>query len=84
MDENEEQDLKEALICTILLSSAQIIQANKKKKKNRKVWVRKFLQQRERHGAHIITVNALRENDPYSFRRYLRMSSEVYEVSKIQ
>ena len=33
-----------------------------------------------KYGAHLATVNALRENDPHSFRRYLQMSSEVYQV----
>ena len=36
-----------------------------------------------KYGAHVATINALRENDPHSFGRYLRMSSEVYEVRMV-
>ena len=49
-------------------------------KKIKKKMKRDFLQQRNIYGAHSVTVNVLREKDPYSFRRYLRMSSDVYEV----
>ena len=31
----------------------------------------------------MVTVNALRENDPHSFRRYLRLCSDVYEVRMV-
>ena len=80
MEVQETQALEKALVCTILIASAKIIQdqTNRKKKRKRSTWVRGFLQQRGRHGAHIVTVNALRENDLYYFRRYLRMSSDVY------
>ena len=78
----EEQIVEEALICTILVTAASAFQENEvnKKRKRRSIWVRKFIQQRTTNGAHFVTVAALRENDPYSFRRYLRMSSDVYEV----
>ena len=36
-----------------------------------------------KYGAHVVTINALRENDAHSFGRYLRMSSEVYEVRMV-
>ena len=73
--------VEKALVCTIIASAAAVIkEKERKKRKRRRIWVREFLQQRENHGAHVVTVNALRTNDPYSFRRYLRMSSEVYEV----
>lgn len=73
--------LDEALVCTILVTSAAILhEEESKKRKKRSKSVRDFLQQRNMYGAHSVTVNVLREKDPYSFRRYLRMSSDVYEV----
>ena len=76
--------LEEALVCTILVSSAAILHDEEcKKRKKRTISVREFLQQRYRYGAHVVTVNALRENDPFSFRRYLRMSCDVYEVTNM-
>ena len=42
-----------------------------------------MLLDRNKNGAHVVTVNVLRESDPYSFRRYLRMSSDVYELRMI-
>ena len=73
--------LEEALVCTILVTSAVTLHNEEsKKRKKRSKSVRDFLQQRNIYGAHSVTVNVLREKDLYSFRRYLRMSSDVYEV----
>ena len=53
-----------------------------KRRKRTKIWTRMLLD-RNKNGAHVVTVNVLRESDPYSFRRYLRMSSDVYELRMI-
>ena len=37
----------------------------------------------KKYGAHVVIVNAHREIDPHSFRRYFRMSSDVYEVRMV-
>ena len=53
-----------------------------KRRKRTKISTRMLLD-RNKNGAHVVTVNVLRESDPYSFRRYLRMSSDVYELRMI-
>ena len=81
MMESENILLEEALVCTLIASTTAVIEEkNREKKKKKRIWVREFLQKRDKHGAHVVTVNALRTNDPYSFRRYIRISGEVYEV----
>ena len=52
-------------------------------KKSRKIGTRKLLLVHKKYGAHVVIVNAHREIDPHSFRRYLRMSSDVYEVRMV-
>ena len=82
--ESEEILVEKALVCTIIASAAAVIkEKDRKVRRKRRIWVREFLQQRDNHGAHVVTVNTLRTNHPYSFRRYLRMTSEVYEVFSI-
>ena len=43
----------------------------------------KFLLGSNNYIAHVVTFNALRENDSHFFRKYLRMSRDVYEVSMV-
>ena len=79
------QIVEDALACTILACSAAVCcqEEEGKRRKRRKVWTRKFLLDRNKYGAHVVTVNALRENGSHSFRIYLRMSSDVYEVRMV-
>ena len=44
-----------------------------KQGKRRKIWTRKFLLDRSKYGAHVVTVNAIRENDPHSFLNTTKM-----------
>ena len=75
--------IDEAVICTVLTYTAAYLchkEENEKRKPKQRTWVREFLKTRQFYGAHVVTVNALQENDPYSFRRYLRMNCDVFEV----
>ena len=63
------QIVEDALVCTKLAYSAAVYRQKEeeKRRKRRKIWTRKFLLDRNYYGGHVITVNALRENDPHSF-----------------
>ena len=63
------QIVEDALVCTILACSAAVCcqEEEEKRRKRRKIWTRKFLLDRNKYGAHVVPVNALREKDPHSF-----------------
>ena len=79
------QIVEDALVCTTLVCSAVVYcqEVEEKRRQRMNIWTRKFLLDYNKYGAQVVTVNALRENDPHAFRRSLRMSSEVYEVHTI-
>ena len=79
------QIVEDASVCTKLACSAAVCRhkEEEKQRKRRKICTRKFLLDYNKYGAHVITVDALRENDPHSFQRYSRMSSDVYEVRMV-
>ena len=70
-----------ALVCTVLTCSAAACcqEEEEKRRKREKIWTRKFVLDRNKYGGHVVTIKALRENDSHSFRRYLRMSNDVFE-----
>ena len=77
-----EESLEEVLVCTILASAATVqLETMKQIKRKRKCWVKDYFRERDKYGAYKITLEELRFKDPYSFRRYLRMNTHVYEVS---
>ena len=63
------QIVEDALVCTILACSAAVCcqEEEEERTKRRKLWTRKFLLDRNKYGAHVVTVYALRENDSHSF-----------------
>ncbi|XP_026821628.1 protein ALP1-like [Rhopalosiphum maidis] len=52
----------------------------KSKKKNRSVWVRKWIARRQHFGASDILLKELALEDPNSFKNHLRMSSDLFET----
>ena len=74
--------MEDGLVCTILACSAAVCcqKEEEKQRKCREIWTQKFFLDRNKYGTHVVTANALHENDLHSFQRYLQMSSDVYEV----
>lgn len=52
-----------------------------RKKRQQKVWMRDWLKARETAGAYRNMLQELRLQDAEKFRKYLRMNTEVFEVS---
>lgn len=52
----------------------------KSKKKNRSVWVRKWIARRQHFEASDILLKELALEDPNSFKNHLRMSSDLFET----
>ena len=76
-----EEAVEEVLICTIIASASVVYgESMKTRKRKRKYWVRDYFRERDQYGAYKLTFEALRLNDPFSFRRYLRMNTYVYEA----
>ncbi|KAF0710436.1 protein ALP1-like [Aphis craccivora] len=50
-----------------------------KKKKQRSVWERKWIQRRKLHGAYNALSRELRMEDPSQLRNFIRMSAEDFE-----
>ena len=76
-----EEAVEEVLICTIIASASVVYgESMKTRKRKRKYWVRDYFRKRDQYEAYKLTLEKLRLNDPFSFRRYLRMNIYVYEV----
>ena len=76
-----EEAVEEVLICTIIASASVVYgESMKTRKRKRKYWVRDYFRERDQYGAYKLTLEELHLNDPFSFRRYLRMNTHVYEV----
>lgn len=52
---------------------------NKKQKKPRSAWERKWIQRRQLHGAYDTLSRELRMEDPCQLRNFIRMSAEDFE-----
>jgi len=52
-----------------------------KKRRKRSVWVKNWLQRREEKGAYNNILTELRLDDVESFRKYLRMNTDTFQVS---
>ena len=64
------------IICTILLTTgAYVIHKKNKQVRERRVWVKKWLLDRNTKGAYASIMNDLRLHDQESFRKYLRMNT---------
>ena len=66
---------------TVAASLIIVSLLKKKKRKPRRIWVRKWLQRREEKSAYQNILQELRLEDAEHFRKYLRMSSAMFEVS---
>ena len=76
-----EEAVEEVLICAIIVSASVVYgESMETRKPKRKYWVRDYFRERNQYGAYKLTLEQLRLNDPFSFRRYLRMNIHVCEV----
>ena len=73
-------DKNDLVIVSATLIIANILRSRKKNKK-RKMWVKSWLLRRDEKSAYQNILQELRLEDAENFRRYLRMSSETFEVS---
>ena len=72
---------RRSLRCTIIASASVVYdESMKTRKRKRKYWVRDYFRDRDQYGTYKLTLEELRLNDPFWFRRYLRMNTHVYEV----
>ena len=79
--ENEDKFIEEAVACTLIgcasfLYSDSLNQVTRR----RTQWCKDFYRERDALGAYKLTMEELIFSDPFSFRQYLRMSTEVFEV----
>ena len=76
-----EEAVEEVLICTIIASASVVYgESMKTRKRKRKYWVRDYFRERDQYGAYKLTLEEPFLNDSFSFRRYLKMNTHVYEV----
>ena len=76
-----EEAVEEVLIVTIFAFASVVYgESMKTRKRKRKYWVRDYFRERDRYGAYKLALEELHLNDPFSFPRYLRMNTHVYEV----
>ena len=76
-----EEAVGEVLICTIIASAGVVYgESIKTRKRKRKYWVRDYFRERDQYGAYKLTLEEPFLNDSFSFRRYLKMNTHVYEV----
>ena len=68
---------------TVAACSAIIIgflaKKRRRNRKNRKIWVKKWLAARDSKGAYNNLIQELRLDDAESYRRYLRMNTHTFE-----
>jgi len=55
----------------------------KEKKRQRKKWVRAWIQSRK-HGAHHVLVKELSDEDPQGFRSFLRMDTRDFFLNNVE
>ena len=76
-----EEAVGKVLICTIIASAVVVYGESMKTRKPKwKYWVTDYFRERDQYGAYKLTLEEQHLNDPFSFRRYLRMNTHVYEV----
>ena len=74
-----EEAVKEVLVCAVIAPSS-IIYSESLNPGRRKRKYRVRGRERDQYGGYYLTLEELRLQDPFSFRRYLRMSTHVYGV----
>ena len=60
---------------------AAILHSTKSSKKKMRVWVKKWLLERQKKGAYNGIVSDLRLTDREDFRKFLRMNTETFQVN---
>ena len=83
MDQNT---VAKIIVCSSALASSYLylleLDEQSKKPRNRKTWVRSWLKNRLDSGAYHAILNELKLHDFESFRRYLRMNTDTFEVGE--
>ena len=64
-----------------VMAAAMVYHKMKRRRGNRSIWVRKWIQRREteRKGSYAMLVDELRLEDPASYKNYLRMDEETFQ-----
>ena len=68
------------LVASSLLISALIKKGRKKTRRKRNTWVKKWLAKRDSRGVYNNLLQEMRLDDVDGYRRYLRMSTDTFEV----
>jgi hypothetical protein len=63
-------------LCIIIIAS--VLQRIQRKKRQRKKWVRAWMERRRKHGAHHALVKELSDDDTQGFRNFLRMDTRFF------
>ena len=73
---------KESLCVVIAVCAATIYkeEKGKKKRKRKRMWTRDIFLNRGTKGAYSLLLQEMRLKDLESFRQYLRMSTDVFQV----
>jgi hypothetical protein len=77
MDYEEEDLLSAAAVAVTIVSVCAAELATQKGK--RKIWVKRLFQRRQSKGSYSSLLRELRDEDPYSFRAYLRMDIDTFD-----
>ena len=70
-----EEAVEEVLIYTIIASASVAYSESKTRK--RKYWVSDYFRESDQYGAYKLTLEKLHLNDPFSFKRYLRINTRL-------
>ena len=70
-------DLQTLGVCTFV--ATLIIKRRRKRRRNRSVWVREWIQSREERGAYHQLLQELRLNDTTSYHNFLRMDAATFD-----
>jgi hypothetical protein len=81
-------DLKGRVIDNIYIveitRACSVLQRIQRKKRQRKKWVRAWIQRRKKHGAHHALVKELSDEDPQGFRNFLRMDTRDFFLNNAE
>ena len=78
MDHEDDDVLWSAAAVTVTLVSVCAAELAMQKEK-RKVWVKRMFQRRQSKGSYSSLLRELRDEDPHSFRAYLRMDIDTFD-----
>ena len=75
---NMEEAVEEVLVCAVIAPSSIVYSESLNSGRKRKY--RDYFRERDQYGGYKLTLEELRLKDPFSFRRYLRISTPAYGV----